>query len=628
MVRHLRRVFQVEGVLLCLACLISSGWWNFSAARDVELAARWGEPLYLKHATATIMATGAVHNQALQLPYHWDPNNPGQAGEAVFDLSFDLAQAPSDFWALMLPKVGNAYEVWLNGVLLDHQGDLGRYNGADYSQRPRLINIMPGVLNTHNLLQVHIRADVGRRGGLAPPILGPIERVRALYFPRYLLTAPGVLAVSVFSLVVGLISLSLWVTQLGGSVSQKGVRLPLYLYAGVAEIAWCLGVGYTLFDEPFLPWPWWGLLPTQAMITWVAAMMMFCAETAGWGRHPLMGRIKWVLVVQWMLCSPMTYWALGLGAPMALTAFYFGMGILCACFATVFLWFALHQASWENRMVGAALLLNVVVGFRDIYVFRVHPDYGQITWLRYSSVLFGMALLYIVVTRFREASAQANELLHTLAVRVADRESELRASYDRLEQFVREQERSSERSRILRDMHDGVGAHISSAIRLVETGKADANEILATLRDSLDQLKLSIDAMGLQPGDVGGLLANLRYRLGPRFAASGLELTWQVAALPVLDRLDAQAMRQLQFIIFEAFSNILQHANATLMVVSANHGPEGVILAIQDNGVGFDVTQPFRRGCRQMQERAQAIGVRLAWSSGADGTRIEICLPP
>ncbi len=623
----LRRVFQVGGVLFCLAYLIFGGWWGLSGARDGGFAAQRDEVLNLKHATATVMVAGAVSNQVLQLPYHWDPNNPGQSGEAVFDLSFDLAQVPSDFWALMLPKVGNAYEVWLNGILLDHQGDLGRYNGADYSQRPRLTNIMPGVLGTHNLLRVHVRADVGRRGGLAPPVLGPIERVRALYFPRYLLSAPGVLAVSVFSLVVGLISLSLWVTQLEDSVCQQGGRQPLYLYAGVAEIAWSLGVGYTLFDEPFLPWPWWGLLPTQAMITWVGAMMMFCAETAGWGRHPLMGRTRWVLVALWILCSPMTYWALGLGEPLALTVFYLGMGILCACFAVVFLWFVLRQASWENRMVGAALLLNVVVGFRDIYVFRVHPDYGQITWLRYSSVLFGMALLYIVVTRFRAASAQAHELLKTLAVRVADRESELRASYDRLEQIVREQERTAERSRILRDMHDGVGAHISSAIRLVESGKADAKEILATLRDSLDQLKLSIDAMGLQPGDVGGLLANLRYRLGARFTASGLDLKWQVAVLPVLDRLDAQAMRQLQFIIFEAFSNILQHAHATLMIVSADSGPSGVLLTIQDNGVGFDVTQPFSRGCRQMQERAQAIGVRLAWSSGANGTRVEVCLP-
>jgi len=58
-----------------------------------------------------------------------------------------------------------------------------------------------------------------------------------------------------------------------------------------------------------------------------------------------------------------------------------------------------------------------------------------------------------------------------------------------VEQLAREQERTAERTRILRDMHDGVGAHISTAIRQLESGRATAGEVLHTLRDSLDQLQ-------------------------------------------------------------------------------------------------------------------------------------------
>jgi signal transduction histidine kinase len=58
------------------------------------------------------------------------------------------------------------------------------------------------------------------------------------------------------------------------------------------------------------------------------------------------------------------------------------------------------------------------------------------------------------------------------------------------------------------------------------------------------------------------LLAALRYRLEPRLAAAGIELEWAVDEVAPVKRLDAQAMRQLQFLLFEAISNVLQHAQA------------------------------------------------------------------
>ncbi|MGH8830203.1 MAG: histidine kinase, partial [Polaromonas sp.] len=142
------------------------------------------------------------------------------------------------------------------------------------------------------------------------------------------------------------------------------------------------------------------------------------------------------------------------------------------------------------------------------------------------------------------------DLLATLAARVSQKETELGESYRKLEILARGQERT----RILRDMHDGVGSHISSAIRQLQSGRASHEEVLLTLRDSLDPLKLSIDAINLPPGDVTALLANLRYRLEPRFAASDIELQWGVDLLEPVERLDAQAMRQLQFMVFEALS--------------------------------------------------------------------------
>jgi signal transduction histidine kinase len=193
---------------------------------------------------------------------------------------------------------------------------------------------------------------------------------------------------------------------------------------------------------------------------------------------------------------------------------------------------------------------------------------------------------------------------------VQQKEQALSISYERLEQVAREQARSGERSRILRDMHDGVGSHISTAMRQLQSGRASGDEVLQTLRDSLDQLKLSIDAMHLPPGDITALLANLRYRLEPRLKACGIELEWAVDALEPLAGLDAGAMRQLQFMLFEAISNVMQHAQASRLRIEAQQTAQGVRIGLVDNGTGFDADWASRRALKVIQARAQATGLQ------------------
>jgi signal transduction histidine kinase len=212
-----------------------------------------------------------------------------------------------------------------------------------------------------------------------------------------------------------------------------------------------------------------------------------------------------------------------------------------------------------------------------------------------------------------------------------------------LEHLARSQERMAERGRILRNMHDGVGAHISSAMRQLQVRDEayDAHarsEVLQTLRDGLDQLKLSIDSIHLAPGDVTALLANMRYRLGPRFVGMGIELQWDVDLLPICGKLDASAMSELQFMLFEALSNVLQHARARVLRVegharasSACAPPHAdgatldqVYVRLVDDGCGFDPESKQRNGLATMRERAQSIGAQLRISSQPGNTVVEI----
>jgi hypothetical protein len=607
-------------VCLCLAL----GLTGSLHADDEEAPHR--PALELRVAQVSVEVDGQTEQRQLTLPYHWDRHNPGRAGRATFDLSFTLTEEPLGPWGIYLPRLGNAYEVWLNDMLVQHEGDMQQGNGADYAQVPRLVPLPAGLLERNNTLKVRVRADVGRRGGLSTVWIGPRESVAAKYAESYRWRVTGSMIVVGFSLIVGLISLSLWVTQPDLSNTARQQRDPLYLYAGLAELFWAVRVGDALIENPVLPWPWWGVVPVVALAVWSWSMGLFCMNVARWENRPA-GRLmaNWLMAL--MLASgPMAIWALGFGHPLALTAWYAALGLTFLLFGAVFLGQALRGASMPHRVVALAVLLNVAVGARDLYVFRINPTYADSTLMRYSSVVFGLGLVYIVIERFRRVSAQARDLLNNLAARVSEKERELATTYQRVEQLAREQERTAERTRILRDMHDGVGAHISSAIRQLESGRSSQQELLQTLRDSLDQLKLSIDAMNLPPGDVTALLANLRYRLEPRLQASDIALRWAVELIEPLQRLDAGAMRQLQFMVFEALSNVLQHAQATELCIEAVAAEQGVRLRIVDNGRGFDATVAWRKGLLAMRERARAIGAVLSLQSAPGRTVVEIQL--
>lgn len=584
-------------------------------------------PLELTRARVIFMVEGAAAQEAMaSLPYHWDREHRYRPGEATFEVPFSLPAPPGEPWGMVLQRVGNSAEIWLNGTLLARLGDVNRPDTSDYAKGPQYVSIPAGLLERDNILRIHIRADGGRRGGLSALRLGPEVAVRPVYEEAYGWRVSASMVVTIFSLLVGALALVLWATQTDPGQHHAERRDNIYLAAGVAELCWALRVGDVAIEHPPLGWPVWGVVVTAAFAGWFCGIALFCHHVAGWHQHRSMPWVRaglWALFGSSILASTLS---LVLHQPVWLTAWLGMANLLFIVYAVVYLWAAVRAPQTARLLVAAAGTLNVIMGVRDWVTVRLSGNLADNTWIRYSSVLFGLVLGYIVITRFRAASAQARDLMANLAARVSEKEAALQQSYARVEQLAREQERISERARILRDMHDGVGSHISSAIRQLQSGKASREQVLQTLRDSLDQLKLSIDAMNLPPGDVTALLANLRYRLEPRFAASDIELQWDVDLLDPVQRLDANAMRQLQFMLFEALSNVLQHAQATVLRIEAAAREGGVQLRIIDNGCGFDVAQPPRKGLLSLQERAGAIGAVLTLTSQPGRTVVEIVL--
>jgi signal transduction histidine kinase len=610
-----QRPHGVHGLLLALAL-----WCVFFL---LPAAPALATVIELQQAQAIVTVHGRDTVVPVTLPYHWDRMQKGASGSAVFEVPFSLPDLLEQPYALYFSRIGNAYEIWLNGNLVGRNGDLTHTNGDDFSKTPRYFVVSPVLLRKSNTLRIVIRADALRYGGVSPPLLGPEDEVRLVYENVSRWRLVGSLVVSIFSLLVGALAFVLWWTQTQfADQTCAASRDPIYLYACLAEVSWALRMGDAWIEHPPLAWPWWGILIAVAFVCWITCMTRFCHQVAGL-QSRASSRVLLGVFVAGVVAACVAHlaalswvWTAWLGlAAIGFVVYGFYYSVM-----------ALKNPEPARILVAVAVMFNVMAGLHDWFAIRLSGGYASDQWIRYTSVLFGLTLVWVVLTRFRQASAQAQELTQTLSARVAAKEMALKDSFVRLEVLVREQERSAERTRILRDMHDGVGAHISTAIRQLQSGQAKGNEVLLTLRESLDQLKLSIDVLNLPAGDITALLANLRYRLEPRFKASDIELQWDVELLVPLPSLDDKRMRHLQFLVYGALANVLQHAGASMLRIEAQRNEQGVRVRIVDNGCGFDTTVPKRKGLLSMEERAKAIGATMVVRSARGGTTVEFLI--
>jgi len=176
----------------------------------------------------------------------------------------------------------------------------------------------------------------------------------------------------------------------------------------------------------------------------------------------------------------------------------------------------------------------------------------------------------------------------------------------------------SERQRIMREIHDGIGSQLVGLLNMVGQPRMDRDAVEEQVKVALDEMRMAVDSLQPIHSDLTTVLATLRYRLQPRLHAAGIEVVWEVSALPPVSQLSPQSVLQVQRILLEAFTNVLKHARATQVTVHAHWrdgDPPVVILKLSDNGVGLPAEMPVEvsrgHGVPNMQARAGAIGASL-----------------
>jgi hypothetical protein len=580
----------------------------------------------LDHATVDVQLKGAppVHLDRAALPYNWNLQHGQLDGRARFTLAFAAAD-PRVPHALFIPRVGNTYRVWVNGVLVEQRGEPGsRYQ--DFSKQPRYLRIPDGVLRPDNRVEIEIAAQGGRKGGLSEVLAGPVTEVAPVYAFQHRWLATGLLVVAVASCVLGVLAALLWLRQ----------RDTLYLYYAGAELLWMLYLADSLSETSWLPWPWWGVVVYSVQTA--AAVLIFKFALMAIDRHR--GLLRHLLTWNLLLTPPFAALAFFAGLKWGEPFWKFITDGLSLVVIGVVVRHGIRHPELERRVLACGLLLLALVGFRDELVLVVLPYtdafahdrarvFEQVAWTRYAWVLFGISLAWIIAERMRRAARAVAAMNETLAARLAARERELQSAFLQQAQAARQHAMLEERQRLMRDMHDGIGSQLVGALQLALHPSVDKEAVATQLRDTLDHLRLTVDAMQDTEGDIASLLGALRYRLNPRLAAAGIALAWEVAPLPEMPDWTLQHARDLQLILFEAFSNLLLHAGATHACLRAQVETAGdaIRLTLADDGRGFDPAGAGGKGLANMRVRAARLGARLELASAPGATTVTLVLP-
>ncbi|MBB3178041.1 hypothetical protein FHW64_002452 [Variovorax sp. Sphag1AA] len=558
--------------------------------------------------------------QTVTLPYHWDQRQGAVDGEARF--AFDVPVAnPGEPVALFVPRVGNSFRVLVDGQELARFGAIppGPYDDAAFA--PQYFELPPSRSASPQRVEVIIAAQAARQGGLSPIVAGSVDEIRPLYERAEFWQISGGRFIAIVSGVLGTLSLLVWLRQ----------RESIYLYYGLGELLWSVQTVRVLFTHAPLPWPWWGVVPLAAFQAAIPLLCRFALAVVGRDDTRLarfLGLMAWCapiaaalgIMVPWLWVMPLWH----------VLNLLVGLGMMVTVLRV-----ARRSAVLEHRVLAVAVVLVVLCGARDTWVMHSSPQaYEMVPWIRFAWVGFAISLGWVIAERMRKDARTMAGMNASLEAQLVERNAALEAAFARERDGEKARGALEERQRVMRDLHDGLGAQLVGLLRMAQQPATAREDVTQHLRDAVDQLKLTVDAMHDGEGDVASALGTVRYRLAPRLEAAGIDLHWDVNPLPTMPGWSVRESHQMQMLLFEAFSNMMTHSGATRADLRARLMPAGgaagdvIEVELLDNGRGFDTNVVSAgRGLANMRTRAAALGATLTIRSRPGETCLHLRLP-
>lgn len=574
----------------------------------------------LERSIASSLPEDAWTSSALPFRHHWNYWYKAQAPISWHRFDWHQDQVPAAGVAVYVPNfAGRRLVLYANDRWVDAtpegMNDPGRY--------PWLFRIPPGLLKAgDNHFLIAIRPEISVTV-LSPVEVGRFEALHQRYETRLWWSKTGPQVVCITVALAGVLVFAFWL----GRRSETA-----YLYYALGAGMWVVRTSHYFFDTlPFdSRWYWWMVLNT---LPWLMAFVYMFAmrvhrEHLPWLERAMLG-IAFVLTVATMPAWEGQRWNMW-GIYQAAYQAQLALAVLATGLITRMAW---RRRSVESITLMLALWFNLALGINDMLVKNDYQylEYEGFYLMPYGALLLFFSLSIGAVLRFLASLEEVELLNRSLEQRVRDKAQELEATYQQLSIAERERAAADERTRLMREMHDGLGSSLMTSLKMVEGGQLTQQQIADVLRECIDDLRLIIDSLEPLDQELLSLLATLRYRLGHRLAAAGVELEWAVSDIPSLTWLDQTAALQIMRTVQEILTNALKHANPHRIRLETGAEGGDVYVRISDDGPGFDVAaaraRGLGRGLQNLMRRADALGGRINIDADVAGTRVTLWLP-
>ena len=224
-------------------------------------------------------------------------------------------------------------------------------------------------------------------------------------------------------------------------------------------------------------------------------------------------------------------------------------------------------------------------------------------------------------------------LIYILARQRAQRKQMMREL--RLKQLLALEQ---ERVRIATDMHDEIGSGLSGLTMHAEFLVQETED--TKLRNQLSQLAQSgrnltqkvreiIWTVNAKNDTIENLVSGIHQYGVEYFRHTAIRCTFIMDTLETDLKMPGYHRREIFLSLKEALHNVIKHANASKVMISATFEAKHLLIKVEDNGTGFDLmpTNIAGNGITSMQKRMERVNGSFNIHTDPQGTKVSLSYP-
>lgn len=290
--------------------------------------------------------------------------------------------------------------------------------------------------------------------------------------------------------------------------------------------------------------------------------------------------------------------------------------VLIAGIVYIVLAFVQRSRLMNYLAIGVAIQLFCYIISLSLNLFNADPRFILTSPFFYFELGVICSVLFFLLGLFYK---NRHELISNIKEQEALKiEAEKQQFENKLSIYKAQQE---ERNRISADMHDDLGAGMTSIRLYSELAKGKVGEnvipeidkISSSADELLNKMNAIIWSMSSHNDSLGNMVGYIRSYATDYLESTGIEHNIIIPeSLPAIE-VTGTIRRNVFLVIKEALQNIIKHSGAKKVHIEMKKEEDGLSLTIHDDGKGIDFNniRPYRNGLTNMKKRMSDVGIEF-----------------